>query len=446
MPSSFLPNLKAPRLGSRLGKYRLVRKLGDGGFAVVYKATDTVEGVAVAVKIPRPELMNRELFSLFQREARLHSGLDHPNILPVKNAEVIEGRLLIVYPLGLCSLADRLRSRRSFNTFMDFAEQMLEAVAHAHSKRIIHCDLKPENFIIFPDNRIRLCDFSISRVSMRTVHGSGSGTVGYVAPEQAMGRPSFRSDVFSLGLIFYQMLTGEVPEWPFEWPPRGYDRLKGKLHPDFIAFLQRAMQMDPKRRFASAGPMLIAYRKLKPRLKRHQLGLRRKRSPAASPDSTKRDWKLLKFRQFSRSYRPSFSLDRHCKSCSGPMSEAMQLCPWCGKTPKPAREKTGFPARCKRCGRGRKLDWRNCAWCFGAGFLEVASQSYSDRRYSARCENTDCRKPQMPFMRYCPWCRKKKRRAWKVTGLRGTCGSCGWTVAKEFWEHCPWCKSRLTRK
>jgi serine/threonine protein kinase len=96
---------------------------------------------------------------------------------------------------------------------------MIEAVAYAHRQRIIHCDIKPENFILFPDNRLRLTDFGIARVAQNTVAGSGSGTVGYMAPEQAMGKPSMRSDVFSLGLVIYRMLTGQLPEWPFEWPP-----------------------------------------------------------------------------------------------------------------------------------------------------------------------------------------------------------------------------------
>ena len=78
---------------------------------------------------------------------------------------------------------------------VDLARQVLEAVAHAHEHRIIHCDIKPENFILFPGNRLRLTDFGISRLAARTVLASGSGTVGYVAPEQAMGRASFQSDV-----------------------------------------------------------------------------------------------------------------------------------------------------------------------------------------------------------------------------------------------------------
>src|SRR5690606_36135308 len=136
---------------------------------------------------------------------------------------------VIAVPLGKGSLADRMRKRMSMETFLDYARQMLSAVAHAHRHRIVHCDVKPENFLLFPDGRLRLADFGIAKIAQRTLRGSGSGTIGYIAPEQAMVRPSFRSDVFSLGLILWQMLTGELPEYPFTWPLPGLQRLRRKV-------------------------------------------------------------------------------------------------------------------------------------------------------------------------------------------------------------------------
>jgi serine/threonine-protein kinase len=112
-------------------------------------------------------------------------------------------------------------------------------------------------------------DFGIAKVAqktiVRTMIASGSGTVGYMAPEQAMGRPSARSDVFSLGLIAYKILSGHLPEWPFDWPPPGYGILRRKVHPDLIQLIRRSVEMRPSRRFRDANEMLIAYRKLKPR-------------------------------------------------------------------------------------------------------------------------------------------------------------------------------------
>lgn len=433
-----------PRARSRLGKYRIERRLGLGAFATVYLATDTVEGVKVAVKIPHAHLITPESLREFRKEARVHAGLDHPAILPIKNAEVIDDHFVIVYPAGQCALADRLRRRMSLDTILTFAQQMLEAVAHAHSRKIIHCDLKPENFIVFPDNRVRLCDFSLAKISLRTIHGSGSGTIGYVAPEQAMGRPSFSSDVFALGLIFWQMLTGELPEYPFTWPFPGLATLRAKVHADFVAWLRRALEVEPRKRFADAGQMLAAFVKLKPRVRRHAGQQRRRRAGAnGNPTGTSADWRRMRYRHCQRAHGADIGLRGSCRHCDGPLAPSMSACPWCGKPLRnPEPDKT-FPARCPRCKRGRKLDWRFCAWCHGAGFATVADRSYPDRRYHGQCENRSCKQPLMPFMRYCPWCRGKVKRPWQVPGSRDRCGSCGWAVLREYWEFCPWCTHRL---
>lgn len=252
----------------RLGKYRIERKLGVGGFSVVYQALDTIEGVRVALKIPHPHLVTPEVLNEFRKEVRMMARLEHPNILPLKNAEFIEGKFVIVYPLGEKTLANRLQSRIALVTALDYAEQMISAVAYAHEHRIIHCDVKPDNVILFSGGRLRLTDFGIAKVAKRTIKASGSGTVGYVAPEQAMGRPSFRSDVFSLGLILYRMLTGRLPEWPFEPPLPGIERLR-RRHKDLVALVRRAIELNPRRRFRDAGQMLDALRRIKPRVLRH---------------------------------------------------------------------------------------------------------------------------------------------------------------------------------
>jgi serine/threonine-protein kinase len=256
------------RANQRLDKYRIERKIAEGGFAAVYQALDTIEGVRVAIKIPHPHLVNPKVLDAFRREVRLAATLDHPNILPLKNASFIEGHFAIVFALGDRTLADRLRSRLSLETALDYSEQMLEAVAYAHDRRIIHCDIKPENLILFAE-RMRLTDFGIARVVLKTVKASGSGTVGYIAPEQAVGRPSFRSDVFSMGLIIYRMMTGYLPEWPYRWPLPGIERLRRKAHPDFVEWLRKATDPDSRNRFQDARHMLNAYKRLKPRLLRY---------------------------------------------------------------------------------------------------------------------------------------------------------------------------------
>lgn len=253
------------RSRQRLGKYRIERRLAQGGFAHVYQALDTIEGVRVALKMPHQSVVTPVMLDCFQREARLVAKLDHPNILPLKDASFIEGRFVIACRLGEKTLSDRLRNRLAFDSALDLSIQMVSAVAYAHQMGIIHCDIKPENMILLPDGRLLLADFGIAKVAQKTINGSGSGTVGYMAPEQAMGRPSTKSDVFSLGLIMYRMFTGHLPVWPFEWPFPGSANLRRKAHPDLINVIRRAMEMRPSKRFADAHEMLAALQKVRRR-------------------------------------------------------------------------------------------------------------------------------------------------------------------------------------
>ena len=266
------------RSKQKLGKYRIERRLADGGFAAVYQAYDMIEGIRVALKIPHTAALDAAVLEDFRKEVRLTARLDHPHILPLKNASFIDGNFVLVFPLGEQSLADRLRSRMSLHTTVDFSSQMIDAVAYAHRQRIIHCDIKPENFILFAGHRLRLPDFGIARIAMRTVRASGSGTIGFIAPEQAMGKPSLRSDVFSLGLILYRMFSGTLPEWPFVWPPEGHARLRGRVHPELIAVLRKAIELSPRKRFRDAEQMRSAFERITPRVMKYAERLRLRKS------------------------------------------------------------------------------------------------------------------------------------------------------------------------
>lgn len=244
-----------------LGKYRIEKRLGLGGFATVYRALDTIEGIRVAIKIPYPHLVNGDLMESFRQEVRMVARLDHPHILGVKDASVIDGHFVIVTLMGEEALDERLGRRLSVKTALDWSGQLLEAVSYAHQRRIVHCDIKPENVLVFPEGHVRLTDFGIAKISHRTIVANGTGTVGYMAPEQAMGRPSARSDVFSLGLLIYRMLSGVWPEWPFDWPPPGSARLRGRgIHPDFVRFLRKSIEVRAASRFRDAGVMLREFR------------------------------------------------------------------------------------------------------------------------------------------------------------------------------------------
>lgn len=263
------------RIRQKIGKYRIERRLGQGGFASVYQAMDTIQGIHVAIKVPHAQYSTETVLNEFRREIRTTQNLDHENILPLKDASIIDNRLVMVFPLGEETLLQRLTRRLSLETALDIAEQIIRATAHAHAHRVIHCDIKPDNVIVFPNNRVRLADFGIAKVSQKTVQGSGTGTVGYMAPEQAMGKPSRRSDVFSIGLIIWRMLTGQWPSWPFDWPPAGYSRLRGRVHPEFIDFMRRSIEPNPRRRFRDAEQMLSVFLRIKSRTLRHAKQKRR---------------------------------------------------------------------------------------------------------------------------------------------------------------------------
>jgi serine/threonine-protein kinase len=427
------------RARQKLGKYRIQRCLNDGNIAAVYRAYDTIQDVHVALKIPHRSAMTDYFLADFKREARLGPKLDHPNIMPIRDASYIEGKFVIAMPLGESTLGDRMRRRLATSTAIDYAEQVLAAVAHAHENRIIHCDIKPDNFVLFPDDQLKLADFGFSKVAQRTLkQGSGSGTVGYMAPEQAVGKPMYQSDVFAVGLLVYELFSGYLHQWPYDWPPPRIERVRAKLNPALLEVLKKAMQVRPEDRYRDAVAMYRDFKRA-----RNGTGKRRKPSRAIATDPA--PWESIRFREFQKKYRRTLETHHHCTSCDGPVSEAMQSCPWCGDELRHARFKTRMPARCPRCHRGVKLDWRYCAWCYGYGFEVETRRRYGDRRYGAHCANKKCKGPLMPFMRYCPWCRTKVRKPWRLPATSEGCRSCRWGVDSHFWDHCPWCSKGLAR-
>jgi serine/threonine-protein kinase len=421
----------------KLGKYRIERRISEGPMAAVYEAVDTIHGLHVALKIPHESAMTDYFLADFKREARLAHRLEHPNILPIRDASFIDGRFVIAMPLGERSLSNRMRKRLSTDSALHFIDQALAAVAHAHRASVIHCDIKPDNFILFPDNQLKLTDFGFSKVAQHTVKASGSGTVGYIAPEQALGRPRLQSDVFSLGLVIYELLSGYLPEWPYDWPPREIKRVRAKLQPQLVDWLRRAIQVRPENRFKNAATMYREFKRLRNGAAKKKSARRRK---AADDPSL---WQKVLFRQFQRKYRKVLETRYQCRQCTGPVSELMQSCPWCGTERPLDRHASRHPAECPRCRRGVKLDWHYCPSCYGPGFEVETTRRFPDKRYTSKCQNEKCRGPLAPFMRYCPWCRAKTKRPWKLPGSATRCPHCRWGVDTNFWHHCPWCTKAL---
>ena len=422
----------------KLGKYRIEKRLSDGPIAAVYRARDTIHDTHVALKVPHDKSMTEYFLVDFKREARLSSRLEHPNILGIKDASFIDKHFVIAMPLGEESLESRMRRRVSTDTALQFVEQALAALAHAHRQRVIHCDIKPANFIVFPDNQLRLTDFGFSKIAAHTLKASGSGTIGYIAPEQAVGRPMFQSDVFSLGLVIYELLTGHLLEWPYDWPPPHIDRLRRKLKPTMVDWLRKACAVRPEERFRTGVAMYNDFKR-----RRNGVGVKASKRKRSKKRDDPHLWQKVLFREFQRKYRGVLETRHECASCSGPIAETMQACPWCGVGIRHRRLKTGYPAECPRCERGSKLDWKYCAWCYGPGFEVETNRRFTDRRYTTRCSNAKCRGELMPFMRYCPWCRTKVKRPWPLPGGRGRCPHCHWGVDRHYWYHCPWCSKAL---
>lgn len=428
------------RARQKLGKYRILGRIASGPLADVYKAADTIHKTRVALKIPKSD--DNVGQKDFVREVQIATRLKHPNILTVQDASYIDGHFVIAMELGIESLADRIVRRMSTALAMSIADQALAALAHAHEQKIIHCDIKPENFILFPGNRLKLADFGFAKVSLRTLKASGSGTIDYIAPEQAMGRPKFQSDVFSIGLVLYRLFSGKLPEWPFQWPMAGNERLQSRFPPELAHLLKKAIQLDPAARYRNAHDMYVAFRRVQRKFVRKGRQQPKKRR---SESANGAKWKRLQWREFQKQYRAELDTRHDCRSCGGPVAETMQGCPWCGINRPSRGSATDMPAICPRCERGVKTDWQYCAWCYGPGFEVETNRHYPDRRYTSKCSNPRCREPLMPFMRYCPWCHVKVKRPSKISASRHSCPACHSGIAREFWNFCAWCKEPVDK-
>ena len=420
--------------GRRLGKYRLARSLGEGGSCEVWKARDSVEGIWVALKIPLADTHGKRDNQALLREVRLVAQLRHPHIMPVKNADIIEGHAVLATELSVGTLADCSRPM-SVRRIISIIAQVLDGLTYAHRKRMVHCDVTPGNIFLFPNGRAALGDFGIGfhlKGRMRTV--DDFGTPGYVAPEQAYGRPTYRSDCFAVGLILYEYITGVLPKWPFRWPPRGGKRLREKTSVAFVQFLKKVLAVDPEKRFAGADQMRLALLQAVPKNIKLAPGL--KLSGKKMPD-----WQKMRCVTFIKRYGAVVLAGFRCVDCAEPIAESMLVCPWCGSDRNRFDTETPFSHVCTRCRRGVLPEWRFCPWCYGPGFHSPADTRTKGVRYHSRCKY--CHGKLMRFMRYCPWCRRKVRKPWQVRPFPEICKRCGWSVDSAFWTYCPWCKQSL---
>jgi len=205
------------------GRYRIERELGEGGMATVYRAEDLKHDRKVAVKVLRPELSFELGAARFLREIRLAAGLTHPHILPLFDSGEVDGVLYYVMPLVEgASLRDRLREARQLpvEEVVQIGAEVAAALDYAHRHDVVHRDIKPENILVH-DGHAVVADFGIGKAltaaadhpSALTQTGVTVGTPAYMSPEQAAGDTAIdgRSDLYSLGCVLYELLTGEAP-------------------------------------------------------------------------------------------------------------------------------------------------------------------------------------------------------------------------------------------
>ncbi|MEP7148292.1 MAG: protein kinase [Acidobacteriota bacterium] len=273
--------------GTKLGRYEIRSKIGEGGMGEVYRAFDPKIGREVAIKVlPKDFASDAERVQRFEREAQAAGGLNHQNILAIHDVDAHDG---VVYVVSELLEGEELRDRLNEGPILlrktvEYAQQIVSGLSAAHERGITHRDLKPENLFITKDDRVKILDFGLAKLREpeTNVHGSEDatkraltdpgvvmGTVGYMSPEQVRGHVADqRSDIFSFGVILYEMLSGtqgfrgesvvetmhsilkdDVPEFDEAGPrvPPGLDKL-----------MRRCLEKRPEHRFHSAHDLGFA--------------------------------------------------------------------------------------------------------------------------------------------------------------------------------------------
>jgi serine/threonine-protein kinase len=326
--------------GQTIGKYRIVSSLGSGGFGAVYLAEDTWIGKKVAIKVPHRQNID---FGELLKEPRLLASLNHPNIVAILTAEKQENVFFIVMEYVPGESLEAIIEREGaldLGHALDLTCQICNAVDHAHGQGVLHRDLRPANVLVSDAWIVKVADFGTSR--FLEVAGQGTTVIGsppYMAPEQFQGKAVFASDIYSLGVTMYQMLTGGLPygtpspadlqklmRGELVAPPRSRN---GRIPKELNDIVMRAMAPAVGDRYQRAGELLDDL--LAARSK--WVGSRGARGAAAPSAGAKRPTppsdQLQEIQGRLRAREAPAA--RFCWHCRKPLHSRADRCPFCGE-------------------------------------------------------------------------------------------------------------------
>jgi len=264
--------------GQRLDHYRIEELLGSGAYAETYKATDTRDGRTVVLKVPDPRQFagDPNTFRRYRREAEVARGLKHPSVQgAIDPGEARSAQYLVLEYIDGVPMRERMRSIGGavpFDTVIDWGHQIAEGMAYLHTKGVVHRDLKPDNILVTTDDRLVIGDFGTAALDgarrLTFKHLAESlGTPAYMSPEQVRGgRGDARSDIYSWGVMLYELLTGRVPFEGDNWmavmaghlqrDPKAIDECRPDVPPALEAVVTKSMRRYPERRYPSAEALL----------------------------------------------------------------------------------------------------------------------------------------------------------------------------------------------
>jgi serine/threonine-protein kinase len=256
------------------GRYKLLEKVGGGGMADVYRAHDQLLDRAVAVKILHPQFANDDEFIIrFKREAQGAAKVSHPNIVNVYDVGCENNTHYIVMEFVRGeTLKEKILEHKRLSVLdaLRVAKEIAKALEHAHRNNLVHCDIKPHNILVTERGDIKVTDFGIARAATSTTMTYSDNIVGsvhYFSPEQAKGNPvSDKSDIYSLGIVMYEMLTGKLPfegDTPIsvalkqlQEQPQSVREINPDVAPIVEAIVEKAMAKNPEERFGSISEMI----------------------------------------------------------------------------------------------------------------------------------------------------------------------------------------------